>query len=893
MTTEWLTRFRFLLRKTLSRRKRQSELDEELHFHVEQSIAAKLAAGATAEEARRQALVEFGGVERTREQCHEARPGWWMGTVLQDARYALRGFRRNPVFTVTVIATLALGIGATTAVFSVVDRILFRSLPYAHDDRIVSVGLVQSLERQEFTVGGFFFDWRDNQKPFEAFAAQGALPHACDLVEANPAQLNCIVAQAGFLPMLGISPVLGRNFLPDEDRPNASRVALISYGLWLSHYNRDPGILNRLIDVDGSPARVVGVLPRGFELPTLQAADVMLPMALDEGVERKSSPGHAMRTFARLRPGVTIEQAKAELEPLFVHTRDTLIPAQIRKDFHLSVRSLRDRETKDVQLTSWILLGSVLAVLLIACANVASLMMARGEARERELAVRSALGASRGRLIRQTLTEAALLSFAGAAVGMALAEGLLRVFLDLAPTGIPFLARAGLDLRIALFTVLMSLVCGALFGLLPALQTPRVVALAARAAKSRKRTVLRRCLVAGQIAISMVLLSGAALLLKSFQNMEQQSLGIEAQGVLTARIALPGFRYDTGQKKMDFYLRAEEALRRLPGIRAVGFSDSVPPGGWNNDERFADLAAEGKPHPAQGTGGSVVSRGVTPDYFRALNIPIVLGRNFTEEDRRGNQILVVLSRLLAARMFPGEDPVGKRIERIRDDQWFTVVGVAENVKNGGLTQQNDPEIYFLRRSVQQDWGGRAPVGEVMSGAAPLMIVDAVLPPKTVAPWVRSQIAGIDPTVPVETETLSQSVSKLADRPRFETALLGFFAFCGLLMAVIGLYGVIAFVAAQRTQEIGVRMALGATRLNILRLIAAEGLRLILLGGVVGLAAALAASQLLKSLLYNVGPRDPATYLAVSLLLALVALAATLIPARAAMKVEPVAALRYE
>jgi predicted permease len=496
-------------------------------------------------------------------------------------------------------------------------------------------------------------------------------------------------------------------------------------------------------------------------------------------------------------------------------------------------------------------------------------------------------------LIRQTLTEAALLSFAGAAVGMALAEGLLRVFLDLAPTGIPFLARAGLDLRIALFTVLMSLVCGALFGLLPALQTPRVVALAARAAKSRKRTVLRRCLVAGQIAISMVLLSGAALLLKSFQNMEQQSLGIEAQGVLTARIALPGFRYDTGQKKMDFYLRAEEALRRLPGIRAVGFSDSVPPGGWNNDERFADLAAEGKPHPAQGTGGSVVSRGVTPDYFRALNIPIVLGRNFTEEDRRGNQILVVLSRLLAARMFPGEDPVGKRIERIRDDQWFTVVGVAENVKNGGLTQQNDPEIYFLRRSVQQDWGGRAPVGEVMSGAAPLMIVDAVLPPKTVAPWVRSQIAGIDPTVPVETETLSQSVSKLADRPRFETALLGFFAFCGLLMAVIGLYGVIAFVAAQRTQEIGVRMALGATRLNILRLIAAEGLRLILLGGVVGLAAALAASQLLKSLLYNVGPRDPATYLAVSLLLALVALAATLIPARAAMKVEPVAALRYE
>ena len=890
MTQEWLNRFRFFIRQSLQKRSHQRELDEELQFHVEQAAEANLGAGMTPTEARRQALIDFGGVERTREQCHEARPGWWLGTVAQDVRYALRGFRRKPVFTVAVIATLALGIGATTAVFSVVDRVLFRPLPYAHDDRLVSVGLVQSLERQEFMVGGFFFDWRDNQKPFEALASQDALPHACNLVEASPAQLSCVHAQAGFLPLLGISPVLGRNFLRDEDRPNGPRVALISYGLWLDHYNRDPAILNRTIDLDGVPARVIGVLPLGFELPTLQAADVMMPMALDEGLERKSSPGHPMRTFGRLRPGVSIAQAKAEMEPLFERTQ-AWIPQEIRKDFHLSIRSLRDRETKDVQLTAWILLGAVLAVMLIACANVASLMMARGEAREREVAVRSALGASRGRLVRQTLTEAILLSFAGAAVGMALAEGLLRVFLALAPTGIPFLARAGLDLRIALFTVLLSLVCGVLFGLLPALQPPR--ALAARAAKTRKRTVLRRGLVVAQIAISMVLLSGAALLIKSFQNMEEQGLGIETQGVLTARIALPGFRYDTGQKKMEFYLKAEAALRRLPGIRAVAFSDSVPPGGWNGGERLAGFVAEGKPRLAQGTGGSVVIRGVTPDYFQALNIPIVRGRSFTEEDRNGSQYLVVLSRLLAARMFPGEDPVGKRIQRIRDGLWFTVAGVAENVKNGGLTEQDDPEIYFLRRSVVQDWGERAPVGEVMSGAAPILIVDAALPPATIAPWVRSQIAELDPTVPVKIETLNEMVSKLADRPRFETALLGFFALCGLLMAVIGLYGVIAFVAAQRTQEIGVRMALGATRLDVLRLIAGEGVRLIVLGGVLGLGAALALAQLLKSLLFNMGPRDPASYAAVAFLLVLVALAATLIPARTAMKIEPVVALRYE
>jgi predicted permease len=893
MMKEWLARGRFLVRQTFSKRRRERELDEELQFHLEQSIKTKIAAGMTAAEARRQALIEFGGVERTREQCYEARPGWWLGTVAQDTRYALRGFRRNPAFTLTVIATLALGIGATTAVFSVVDRILFRALPFAHDDRIVSLGLVQSLEKQEFMLGGFFYEWRDNQRPFEEVSAQGTMLHGCDLVEANPAQINCIHAQAGFLPLLGILPVLGRNFLPEEDRPNGPRVALISYGLWQDHYNRDAGILDRQIDLDGNPVRVIGVLPKGFELPTLQAPDVMLPMALNEGLERKGNPGTPMRAFARLRPGVSLAQARAEMEPLFAQTRDTLIPPPIRKDFHLSIRSLRERETGDVRWTAWILLGAALAVLLIACANVAGLMMARGAARDRELAVRAALGASRGRLIRQTLTEALLLSLAGAVMGLLLAEGLLRVFLALAPTGIPFLNRAGLDLRIAGFTVLLSLLCGAVFGLLPALQRPRAVSQAARTTHSRKGALLRRSLVAGQIAVSMVLLTGAALLLKSFENMERQKLGIEPQGVLTARIALPGFRYNTGEKSMAFYLQAEAALRRLPGIRAVAFSDSLPPGGWHDDRRYSELAVAGKPHTEQGLGGSVICRGVTPEYFQALNIPIIRGRNFSEEERSGSAELVVLSRLLAARLFPGENPIGQRMQTGHDGPWRTVVGVAEDAKNGGLTGQDDPEVYELRRNLIQDWGVRAQVGEGISAAAPVAIISAELPSATVAPWVRQQIAALDPTVPVKMETLNETVSNMADRPRFETALLGFFAICGLLMAVIGLFGVIAYMATQRTQEIGVRMALGATRLNILRLITGEGVRLIALGGAVGLAAALAVEQLLKSLLYGVSAHDPLEYAVAALLLGTVALAATLIPARAAMRVEPVVALRNE
>jgi putative ABC transport system permease protein len=887
---EVFTRLRFFLF-----RKSPRELDEELQFHLEQATQLHIAAGITPREARRQARIDFGAIEPTREAAYKERPGWFLETVLQDVRYALRGFRHNRLFTITVIVTLALGIGATTAVFSVVDRILFRSLPYAHDDELVSIGLVQSLETQEFMLGGFFYDWRDNQKPFAAMAGQSTGPHSCVLTEINPQQLNCINAQAGFLPLLGVTPVLGRNFLPEEDIPNGPDVALITYGLWKSHYGLDPGILNRLINIDGAPTRVIGVLPKDFEMPTLQAADVIRPVALAVAKEQRSQNGgigQPMRVFARLKPGITIAQARAEMDPLFRQTQEAFIPKEIRKDFRLSIRSLRDRQTQDVQLVAWVLLGSVLAVLLIACANVASLMMARGAARERELAVRSALGASRVRLIRQTLTEAFLLSIAGATVGLVLAEGLLLAFVALAPTSIPFLDKAHLDLRIAGFTVLLALLSGAFFGLITALQKPRPIALAARATNSGRHAFLRQGMVVGQIAISMILLSGAALLLRSFQKMETQNLGMQTHGVMTAHIALTGVRSEPvaglvsrdGQKQMEIFLQAEAAVRRLPGLRSVGWSDSFPPGGgWQNGRLFTDFVVEGRPRPTERAGGSVRFRGVTPDYFRALDIPIVRGRNFTEEERTSNQQFLVLSRLLASRLFPDEDPIGKRIGMGSDGTVLTVVGVAENVRNGGLSDQDLPEAYWLRRNIAADWG--VPV--------PIMVFDTVQSPAAVTPWIRSQIAAINPTIPVEIETLNERMSKLADRPRFETALLGLFALTGLVMAVIGLYGVTSYLATQRTQEIGVRMALGADRGDILRLIAREGIRLLVTGGAIGVCASLALTQLLKSLLFDIGPRDPVTLIAVTLLLALVALAATLIPARAAMHVNPMVALRNE
>ena len=875
MTREFLTRLKFLIL-----RRPQRELDQELRFHVEQSTERNVAAGMTPEEARRQALIEFGGVERAREQTYEQRPGWWLGTVAQDVRYALRGFRRNPVFTFAVIATLAVGIGATTAVFSVVDRILFRSLPYAHDDRLVSVGLVAPIIPQEFMLGGSYYEWRDNQKPFEAFTSETGV-NACDLTERNPARLSCASVEQNFLPTLGISPFLGRNFLPEEDRPKGPKVALISYGLWLTHYGLDPAVVNRLIDIDGKQVRVIGVLPKDFEMPALEPADIVVPQALDEAEQRKADPGRVMYAFARLKPGFTIEQTQAALEPVFNYSLN-LAPAQFRKEVHLRVRSIRDRQMHDVRLVAWVLLGAVLAVLLIACANVASLLMARAAQRERELAVRSVLGASRMRLVRQRLTETLLLSVAGAAAGLVLAEILLRVFIAIAPAGIPFLQKAQLDLRIVLFAIIVSGFCGALFGVLPALQRPRAAALAARFTHSGAHALARRCLVVGQIAISMILLAGAALLVRSFSSLERQDIGMKTQGVLAAHIALPSYRYTTAQQQMDFFLGAEAALRRLPGVSAVGMTNWLPPAEAREEQIFSIIAVSGRPSPETGTGGMVSWRWVTQDYFNALEIPIIRGRNFTEQQRNSNENVMILSSLLASRLFGDEDPVGQHVKPVPAGPWYTVVGVAANVKNGGLTGADDPEFYRLRRNITSDWHPWN-----------IMVLKTSLPPAAVAPWVRAQIAQIDPTVPVEIESLNESVSKLADRPRFETALLGFFAFCGLLMAVIGLYGVISFVATQRTQEIGVRMALGATRLDILRLIAGEGVGLIVLGGTVGLGAALATAQLLKSLLFNVGPHDPLTYSAVTLLLALVALAATLIPARAAMKVEPVVALRYE
>ena len=869
----------------------QNEFEAELASHIALHTEEGVRAGLSPEEARRRAMIRLGGAEQVQQAMRERATLPWIESLGRDVRYAMRGFTRNPVFALTVIATLALGIGATTAVFSVVDRILFRSLPYTHADRLVSFGLVQSLEKQEFTLGAFFYEWRTDQKPFEQVTFERGVDE-CNLTEGNPLRLHCGAVAGNFLSTFGVPLELGRNFLPEEDEPNGPKVAIISDALWQSRFNRDSGVLGKAISIDDRRMNIVGVLPRDFEMPRLQPVDILTPAQMDPATQHTLNAGLGlpMWAFARLKPGVSMSAAQEQMRPLFLHTQ-LWIPPQFRQDFHLQVRSVRDRQMQDAYMAARVLLCAVIAVLLIACANVASLLSARRAAGQRELAVRSALGASRGRLLQQALTEALLLAVAGAAAGCLLAAGLLRLFVAIAPTGVPFLADASIDPRIVAFAFATALLCGAIFGLMQAAERPRAESLASRATLSKAHARLRRTLVAAQIAISVMLLASASLLMKSFRNLENQNLGLSVRQALCLRMPITARRYPSQQTFMDFNLRAESALRRIPGVTAVALSDSVPPDptNWHGGERLADLFVDGKPPAGAGASSSVFIRNVTPDYFRILRIPFIEGRGFTEQERSLQDHPLVMSKMLAARLFAGKDPVGQHLQFGTYVPYFslgktvyTVVGVVADVKNGGLAGEDQPELYQLRTNHADEWNWHE-----------IALVETELPLGAIAPWIRAQIAQIDPTVPVEITPLSESLQRLADRPRFEAALLGFFAGCGLVMALIGLYGVIAFIATQRTQEIGVRMALGATRRDILRLIAGEGVTLIALGAALGLAGTFGAAQALRSMLFHVEPHDPVSLVAVTALLSIVALIATLIPARRAMRTDPIKALRCE
>jgi len=801
-----------------------------------------------------------------------------------DLRYALRGFRRNPVFTLTAVFAIVLGIGATTAVFSVVDRILFRTLPYPDDGRLVSAGIVApSLDSNEFLFADSLVRWRRNQTPFASLASFNFIVD-CDLTERNPARLRCARVDYSFLPVFGIQPLAGRNFTREEDLPNAPKVAILFYGFWRSRLGGDTGAIGKSISIDGQPTKIVGVLPRDFELFNLSHADLLIPEALNEATQHS---GQAFRIFARLKPGVTIQQAMARMQPLF--ERDLLdSPPEFRRELKLVIRPLRDRQIQNARLASWVLLGGVIAVLLIACANVANLLLARSAMRRRELAVRAAIGAGRARLARQAITESLLLAFLGAAGGYLFAWGLLRVFIAIAPGGIPRLEQAALDGRVLLFALAACLLAGILFGLAPAFERPRIEALAGGRATGSPRGIFRQMLVAAQMAVSLVLLTGASLLLRSLWKLESVPLGMEADNVLTAHFVL-GRSYERDARQLGFFEELEARLKRLPGLTAAAISDSMPPSGGTLGRPFSEIGIEGRPPLAERAGGMVVWRYVTPGYFAALGIPILRGRPFREEDRRPAEYAVILSDTLARRLFPFDDPVGRRVLKTVRGQWFTVVGIAGDVKNAGPARPVEPEYYVVRKHAPDETFETEGDGWRSANA----IIRSPMNPSAMAVWMRAEFAAMDATLPVEMETMRQRVGELAERPRFNAMLLTLFAAMGMLLAAIGLYGVLAFLVTLRIPEIGVRMALGATPANITRLLIGQAAGWALAGAAVGLIGSLFATRLLRSLLFEVPARDPWTLIAAPVLLLFVALMAAWMPSRRAARVDPMQALREE
>jgi predicted permease len=878
----WFRRLRVVTHKEQTSR----ELDDELRFHIERQTEENAAAGMSPQEARRAALREFGAVEWLKEECRSSRGVDWAEHLSQDVRYALRNFRRKPGFALAVIALTAVGIGAATSVFSVVDRVLFRGLPYADAGRLVSLGIrIQWLEF-DFLFAHSYADLRRDPGPLEAVTSWSGVSD-CDLGGDRPVRLACARVESTFLPVLGVEPAVGRNFTKEEDQPNAPPVALISYAFWKRTYGGDREAVGQRIALDGQERQIAGVLPADFELPTLDHADVLVPQALPAKAQTGSRP---LQIYGRLRNGIGAAQARdmilARAQTLF-----TEIPPDVRTHVQFHVRSLRDLQTGDYRTASWTLFAAVLAMLLIACANAANLLLARSVARQRELAIRVALGAGRSRMVRQTLTETMLLSVTGGVAGCAMAYALLRLFVVIAPAGIPHLSAASLDLRVLLFGIAASLLCGLAFGMAPALYTPKTTSLTGTRTTGSVSLLARRLLVGAQLAVSLVLLTAAGLLLQSLWNQQSISLGMRTDRVVTAQLTL-GSRYAAPAAREAFYGQLAARLGRLP-LESVALSDSLPPGGVPRSQPLFAPRVEGKPAFEDATPGIVVWRAVTPDYFRALGIPILRGRAFTEEDRRPGSRAIVISAAYARWLFGGEDPIGRRMCRScrPEDEgrhptiWYTIVGVSADARNAGLTDHNDPEYYLVRRHGAEAYED-APMNTavIVRGGAATGVMEG---------WLRSEIAALDPALPPVIQTFEKHVGELAARPRFQAWLLALFAGTGLLVAAVGMYGLVSFLVAQREREFGIRLALGATPAGIVRMILADALGWTAGGLVAGLLGSALAAWSLRGLLFHVSAANPAAYAAAAALLALPAMLAAFLPSRRAARLDPASTLRQD
>jgi putative ABC transport system permease protein len=799
-----------------------------------------------------------------------------METLLQDLRYGFRMLLKNPGFTITAIITLALGIGANTAIFSVINGVLLRPLEYPDSDRLAAMRPNVSLLNLE-----------DIKSQGQSFEDTGSVTlQALDYTGGSePVQIEAALIDSGMFAVLGAKPFLGRTISQQEDRFGAERVVVFSYGFWQRLFGGDTNVIGKSIPLSGNDYTVIGIMPQNFKLPennpdVLAALRVVNPLAASyRGV-------NFLRSYWKLKKGVSLAQAQSEMELINKRLQEQY-PAE-NKGRVVTMIALQERIVGAVKPALFVLFGAVCLVLLIACANFANLLLARAATRQQEIVIRAALGAKRGRLIRQMLTESVLLSLIGGGLGLMIALWSIDLLLSLKPANLPRINDVSIDWRVLYFTFGISFLTGLIFGLIPALNASRANVSEALRESGRSATAgatrhrLLKLLVVSELALSLVLLIGSGLLIKTFWKLRNVDPGFKPENIVTMRIELPESRYSEIPKQTQFRVRLMESLNSMPGIRAAMISELPMSGSW----LFHNFIIDGRPPIQPGEEPELHSRTISGDYFSIMSIPLLKGRYFTSQDNAGSPLVGIVNESMVREYFPNEDPIGKRIRWARmegEPQWFTIVGVASDVKHFGMDLPDEPAIYTPYEQLMQPW--KRWMNLAVRSDADLLTTTGI---------VKSQIWSIDKQIPVKkVQTMSEMIASSFERQRFNMTLLSIFAAIALVLASVGIYGVISYSVSQRTHEIGIRMALGAQRLDVLRLILKQGLLLAFFGVVIGIAASLALTRFLSSLLFSVSATDPIIFLAISLLLSSVAILACYIPARRATKVDPMIALRYE
>jgi putative ABC transport system permease protein len=860
-----------------------ARLDDEVAFHLEMLAAEYRRRGMNADEARAAARREFGGVTQMKETYRERRGLPAVETFVQDARYAVRTLRRAPGFALAAIFTLALGIGANTAIFSVVDAVLLRPLPFADPERLVVLADADA-DGQPGNIGYLtLHDYRERAQSFERIAAiRSWTPTLVANGEAE--RITALRVSWNYFELLGVAPAIGRTFVRDEDRPDHWRVLVISDGLWRRRFGADPGVVGRTVRMNDRDYRIAGVLPAGFE-PVISRqfyarAEMWAPLGYDATSDSSCRTCQHLRAVGRLRPDATIESARAELDAIRADLARTY-PTEY-DDSKVAVARLKDAVAGPARGVLFAVLAAVGLVLLIACANVANLALARSIHRAREMAVRAALGAGRGRLARQLVTESVILSLAGGAAGVALAAASLQSLVALAPATIPRLDRVSLDARVFAFAFVLSVATGVLFGLLPAWRAAasdpqRALAAESRATAGRASYRARRLLVVGDLALALVLLAAAFLMLQSVARLGRVDAGFDPRDVLTLQFSLVGQAWAEDSAVNRFTEDVVACVRALPGVDAAATTSQIPMGGNYDQRGFWIEGRSSDPSLVP----SVERYSVTPDYFRVMRIPLLRGRGFTDADRADAMPVMVIGESTARQLWPGTDPIGQHV-RIGgpDSPGRTIVGIAGDVRHFRLDEAPTLQMYLPQSQLTDSFL--------------VLTVRSARSPDALIPELRGVIRGLDPTVPVyQIATAREIVEETMAERRFAMRLLGAFAGVALLLAAVGLYGVVSYTVAQRTHEVGLRIALGAARADVLRLILSSGLGTIAAGLAIGLLATLVVVRFMESLLFGVDAGDPASLAAATGLLVLVAVGAHLVPARRALRIDPAVALRQD